>query len=118
MSMIIHISSEREWLPQRIYHRFMFSLGIFTDKHSQPESLISKSNIFNNLPAFNSLPTTDIDEISRYLNTGPKDVKNEDLLTWWYKHKHIYPHLYCMALDYHTILGKSSLNYPFDSLLI
>jgi len=97
----------------------MVSLGIFTDKHSQPESPISKSkNIFDNLPAFNSLPTTDVDEISRYLNSGPEDVKNEDLLTWWYEHKHIYPHLYCMALDYHTIPSKSSLIYLFDLLLI
>jgi hypothetical protein len=25
---------------------------------------------------------------------------------WWYEHKHIYPRLYCMALNYHTIPGK------------
>jgi len=74
--------------------------------HLQSESPVLKSkNIFDNLPVFTSLTTSDIDKITCYLNTGPEDVKNEDLLVWWYEHKHVYPHLYCMALDYHTIPG-------------
>jgi hypothetical protein len=85
-------------------------LVIFLNKSLQPESPVLKSkNIFDNLPVFSSLPTAALDEITRYLNTGPEDVRNEDLLTWWYEHRHIYPHLYRMALDYHTIPGKSFL---------
>ena len=77
-------------------------------KYSQPKSPIPESkNIFDNLPAFNSVATTLVDEITRYLNTGPEDVKNEDLLVWWYEHRHVYPHLSRMALNYHTIPGMS-----------
>jgi hAT family C-terminal dimerisation region len=39
----------------------------------------------------------------------PEDVKNEDVLHWWYEHKHVYPNLSRMALDYHTIPCKSLL---------
>ena len=28
---------------------------------------------------------------------------------WWYEHKHIYPKLYCMALNYYAISDKSSV---------
>ena len=75
----------------------------------QPESPVKSKNIFDNLPAFKSVSTNNsVDEITRYLSTGPENVKNEDLLAWWYEHKHVYPHLYRMALDYHTIPCKQS----------
>jgi hypothetical protein len=38
-----------------------------------------------------------------YLCTKPEDVQNEDLLRWWYNHQRQYPHLFHMALDYHSI---------------
>ena len=73
----------------------------------QPGSPVKSKNIFDHLPAFTSLSTNiSGDEITRYLSTGPENVKNKDLLAWWYEHKHIYPHLYRMALDYHTIPCK------------
>ena len=79
-------------------------------QYSQPESPISTSkNIFDNLPVFNSVAAALFDEITRYLNTGSEHVKNEDLLIWWYEHRHVYPHLSRMALDYHTIPGMTFL---------
>lgn len=36
----------------------------------------------------------------------PEDVKNEDVLKWWFERQHIYPNLSRMALDYHTIPCK------------
>jgi hypothetical protein len=88
-------------------------------QYSQPESPISTSkNIFDNLPVFNSVATALFDEITRYLNTGPEHVKNEDLLIWWYEHRHVYPHLSRMALDYHTIPGMSFLKKSdYDTII-
>ena len=80
-------------------------------KYSQPESsILASKNIFDNLLAFNSIATTFVDEIMHYSNTGPEAVKNEDLLVWWYEHRHVYPHLSRMALDYHTIPSMSFFN--------
>jgi hypothetical protein len=47
-----------------------------------------------------------LDEFSRYFATLPEDVKNEDVLKWWHEHKHVYPRLYRMAVDYHTVPCK------------
>ena len=44
------------------------------------------------------------DDLDRYLSTNPEDVT--DALEWWYEHKHIYPHLHHIALDYLSIPGK------------
>ena len=64
-------------------------------------------NIFDSLPAFHLPPTNGaFDDLTHYLANMPKDVKNEDVLTWWYERKHVYPQLYRMALDYHTVPGK------------
>jgi hypothetical protein len=52
------------------------------------------TNLFDNLPAFCSLTFGTVDELTHYLTTPPEDVKNEDILTWWFEHKHVYPHLY------------------------
>jgi len=58
--------------------------------------------MFDNIPAYR-LSVNTIDEVSRYLCTEPEDVQNEDLLRWWYDHRRQYPHLFRMALDYHSI---------------
>src|SRR6267154_6364970 len=50
---------------------------------------------------------------SHYLYTKIEDVKNEDLLRWWHEHRHVFPHLYRMALDYHTIPCKFLFLYIF-----
>jgi hypothetical protein len=64
-------------------------------------------NLFNNLHVFGNASSSTvksmIDEIACYLHTGPEKVENHDLLMWWYERKHIYPHLYHMALDYLSI---------------
>lgn len=43
------------------------------------------------------------DELDRYLSTDPEHVS--DALAWWYEHKHVYPRLHRMALDYLSIPG-------------
>jgi hAT family C-terminal dimerisation region len=69
------------------------------------ESSSSKSkNIFDNLPALSAPKKTTLrDDLDRYLSTDPKDVT--DSLQWWYEHKHTYPRLHRMALDYLSIPG-------------
>jgi hypothetical protein len=43
-------------------------------------------------------------ELDKYLGTDPEHVT--DALAWWYEHKHVYPRLHRMALDYLSIPGK------------
>jgi hypothetical protein len=43
-------------------------------------------------------------ELDTYLGTDPEHVT--DALAWWYEHKHVYPCLHRMALDYLSIPGK------------
>ena len=43
-------------------------------------------------------------ELDKYLDADPEHVTNA--LTWWYEHKHVYPRLHRMALDYLSIPGK------------
>lgn len=45
-------------------------------------------------------------ELDQYLSTDPEHVT--DALTWWYEHKHVYPQLHQMALDYLSIPGTFS----------
>ena len=72
------------------------------------KSSILSHNIFNNLPAIQAPRTSDLrDELERFLSTDPEHI--EDVFIWWYEHKHIYPCLYRMALDYLTIPGTPSL---------
>jgi hypothetical protein len=72
------------------------------------DALLAK-NIFDNLPAFCTLQSGTLNELTSYLVTMPEDVKNEDVLHLWYEHKHVYPNLSQMALNYHTIPCKSLL---------
>jgi len=65
-----------------------------------------EKNVFNNLPAFQQIAPNERDEISHYLFSTVEDVKNEDVLKWWHEHKHVFPHLYRMALNYHTVPCK------------
>lgn len=51
-----------------------------------------------------STPRTD--ELTRYLSTPSEPVDNP--IAWWYNHRHIYPRLSRMALDYLSIPGKSA----------
>ena len=43
-------------------------------------------------------------KLDKYLSTDPEHVT--DALAWWYEHKHVYPRLHWMALDYLSIPGK------------
>lgn len=95
-------------VPQVLNQFFNWITATYYLRTLQPESPVqSSSNIFDNLLAFKDVSVHEfIDEITRYLRTGPENVQNKDLLMWWYERKHIYPHLYRMALNYHTIPGK------------
>ena len=64
------------------------------------------SNIFDDLPALKPLENTELqDELKRYLST-PWELNIKDGLSWWFDHKHLYPCLYRMAMDYLSIPGK------------
>ena len=65
------------------------------------------SNVFDNLPAFHPIKFGTFNELMHYLHSNNKDVRNKHLLQWWCEHKHVYPHLSRMALDYHTVSCKS-----------
>ena len=61
-------------------------------------------NIFDNLPALQAPKPMELHgELDRYLSTDPEHVT--DALAWWYEHKHVYPRLYRMAMDYLSIPG-------------
>jgi hypothetical protein len=64
-------------------------------------------NIFDNLPSLQAPRPAELrGELDRYLGTDPEHVT--DALAWWYDHKHVYPRLHRMALDYLSIPGKFS----------
>ena len=69
----------------------------------------SVKNMFNNLPAFHTVQYSTLNELTRYLTAMPEDMKNEDVLCWWYEHRHVYPNLHHMVLNYHTIPSEVSL---------
>jgi hypothetical protein len=82
---------------------------VFLIVHFFPkESSSGSKNIFDNLPALLAPKKSALrDDLDRFLSTDPEDVT--DALLWWYEHKHVYPHLYRMALDYLSIPGKFSI---------
>ena len=64
------------------------------------------ANIFDNLPALQAHKNPGLrDELERFLSTE-RELGVEDGLVWWFEQKHIYPHLYRMAMDYLSIPGK------------
>ena len=73
----------------------------------QTQSLKSQ-NIFDHLPSLRAPEASKLrDELERFLSTDPEYV--EDVLLWWYEHRHVYPRLHRMALDYLTISGGNLL---------
>jgi hypothetical protein len=88
-------------------YRFREQVTLTTGpEKANDSSSVTNTNIFDTLPAFRADTFGHLDELTRYLCTSPEDVKNEDVLKWWYEHKHVFPHLSRMALDYHTIPCK------------
>ena len=72
---------------------------------SSRASTPTATNIFDDLPALQEFEATAIqDELATYLSTG-RDLRIVDGLRWWYEHKHLYPHLSRMAIDYLSIPG-------------
>ena len=69
------------------------------------------NKIFDSLLAFCEPPSsaTASDKLKCYITKGAEDMKNEDVLMWWHKHKTLYPHLHRMAFDYQTVSCKSIL---------
>jgi hypothetical protein len=76
-----------------------------------------EKNLFDNLPAFRQIAPNERDKISHYLFSAVEDVKNEDVLMWWHEHKHVFPHLYRMALDYHSVPCKFVLLFFLACIL-
>jgi predicted nicotinamide N-methyase len=74
-------------------YRFRDDVAVATGPADTNDSPGAK-NIFDNLPAFRMLQFGALDELARYLASMPEDVKNEDVLKWWYEHKHVYPNLH------------------------
>jgi hypothetical protein len=69
---------------------------------------LTSKNIFDNLPALQAPPPSELrDEFEKYLSTDPEHV--EDALLWWYEHKHVFPRLHRMALNYLSIPGMTSI---------
>jgi hypothetical protein len=48
--------------------------------------------------------TSRTSELDDYLRKPVENIK--DPLKWWFANCHIYPNLYCMALEYLSIPGK------------
>ena len=64
-------------------------------------------NIFDNLPSLQAPRPAELhSKLDRYLGTNPEHVT--DPLAWLYEHKHVYPHLHWMVLDYLSIPGMFS----------
>ena len=64
-------------------------------------------NIFDNLPSLQAPRPAELrSELDKYLDSDPEHVT--DALAWWYEHKHVYPRLHRMALDYLSIPGVFS----------
>ena len=77
-------------------------------KISEKKTVSSSTNIFDDLPALRPPEAAKHrDELEMYLSTERK-LSVKDGLLWWYKQKHIYPHLSQMAMDYLSIPGNLS----------
>jgi hAT family C-terminal dimerisation region len=80
-------------------------LNLLQEAHDETK-VSSSTNIFDNLPALK--PREDmvlLDELDLYLSIK-HDLEVKDGLRWWHERKHLYPHLYRMALDCLSIPGK------------
>ena len=60
--------------------------------------------MFDDLPTLAAPKSSELhDKLKRYLSTDPEFVP--DVLTWWYEHRHVYPCLSRMAMDYLSVPG-------------
>jgi len=51
-------------------------------------------------------------ELENYLKQKPDPtVRDTEVLSWWKAHSHEFPHLYRMALNYHTIPGEYVIHF-------
>jgi hypothetical protein len=60
--------------------------------------------MFDSLPSLSAPQLSQRSELEKYLNLDTEAV--EDPLVWWFEHKHVYPRLSRMALDYLSIPGE------------
>ena len=100
------IMTAKKLVHDKFDHSYCFweNITLISPEISSNEVL---SNVFDNLPAFHLIEFGTFNELTHYLHSDNEDVKNKHLLQWWCEHKHVYPHLSWMALDYHTISCKS-----------
>lgn len=81
-------------------------LKIVQEAPDESTAVSSAMNIFDNLPALKPPDATVVhDELDAYLSIA-RDLDVKDGIRWWHERKHLYPHLYRMALDYLSIPGK------------
>ena len=67
---------------------------------------MASTNIFDDLPSLQPAEAMELrDDLEWFLSTE-WDLNVKDSLRWWIEHKHVYPRLYKMALDYLSIPGK------------
>jgi hypothetical protein len=86
-------------------YRFCNEVSLLTCLESMGDAVLT-NNIFDSLPTFHTANESNVDKLTHYLSTGPEDIKNEDVLKWWFECRHVYPNLSRMALDYHTVPCK------------
>jgi len=60
--------------------------------------------MFDNISSLSTPRRQERSELERYLSTDAEPV--EDALLWWFEHKHVYPLLSRMALDYLSVPGE------------
>ena len=97
-----HVEVSESLTSQKVFFPISVLLVIY---FFRKESFSESKNIFDNLPALLAPKKSALrDDLDRFLSTDPEEVT--DVLLWWYEHKHIYPHLYRMALDYLSIPGR------------
>jgi hypothetical protein len=86
--------SEKKIVQDEFDHSYCFQDDIVSaiGQVETNEPLLIK-NTFDNLTAFHTIAVASLDELTHYICMSPEDVKNEDVLRWWYEHKHVFFHL-------------------------
>ena len=96
--------------PNHRLRRYMLALHILSSSTHANAVMFQASdsdNMFDDnvtTPSANTI-TSLHNELECYLSTKP-DSSMKDVFAWWRAHHEMYPHLYWMAMNYHTIPGE------------
>ena len=67
-------------------------------------------NIFDNIPALAKPKLSELHvKLMAFLSPDPEHV--DDVLTWWFERRSLYPRLYWMALNYLTLPGEQIVQF-------